>query len=87
MKYIYVPNIPISAVGATDREVRIVEWVKYEGETFIKFEPILYVEARVGIVEVQAPQTGTLHQILAPRGSIVKIGQPVATFVEGVHGY
>ena len=80
VKYIYLTSIP-GLSSTAGRNVRVVEWVKNEGDYFTKLEPVVYVESSIGVVEVKAPESGTLHRILVRRGTTVRVGQPLATFI------
>jgi len=80
VKYIFLPEIPGVSSPVDKKNMKIVEWVKSEGEYFAKLEPVVYVKASIGVVEVKAPESGTLHKILAHRGTRVRVGQPLATF-------
>ena len=86
VKYLYLPEIPGVSSPTDKKNIKVVEWVKGEGEYFAKLEPVVYVKASIGVVEVKAPEAGTLHKILAQRGSRVRIGQPLATFLEPTRG-
>ena len=81
VKYLYLPEIPRLNSPAEKKNLVVVEWVKSEGDYFTKMEPVVYVRAVIGVVEVKAPESGTIHKILARRGSRVRVGQPLATFL------
>jgi pyruvate dehydrogenase E2 component (dihydrolipoyllysine-residue acetyltransferase) len=57
---------------------KIVEWLKKEGDTVQKGEPILVVEGEKTTFEVEAPETGPLTKILAEVGTDVEVAQPIA---------
>jgi len=63
---------------------KIVEWLKKEGDTVRKGEPILVVEGEKTTFEIEAPESGPLTKILADIGTEVQVAQPVA--VIGVPG-
>ena len=63
---------------------KIVEWLKKEGDTVQKGEPILVVEGEKTTFEVEAPDSGVLTKILVPVGTDVEVAQPVALI--GVSG-
>jgi len=86
VKYIFLPEIPGLSSPVDKKDIRVVEWVKNEGEYFTKLEPVVYVKAVIGVVEVKAPESGMLHRILARRGSRVRVGQPLATFLPPTRG-
>jgi len=86
VKYIYLPEIPGLSSPAEKKDIRVVQWVKNEGDYFAKLDPVVYVKATIGVVEVKAPESGTMHKILAQRGSRVRVGQPLATFLPPTRG-
>jgi len=57
---------------------KIVEWLKKEGDTVQKGEPILVVEGEKTTFEVEAPESGPLTKIIADVGTDVLVAQPVA---------
>ena len=57
---------------------KIVEWLKKEGDTVQKGEPILVVEGEKTTFEVEAPESGPLTKIIADVGTDVQVAQPVA---------
>jgi pyruvate dehydrogenase E2 component (dihydrolipoamide acetyltransferase) len=61
---------------------KIVEWLKKEGDTVGKGEPVLVVEGEKTTFEVEAPDSGVLSKILAPVGTDVQVAQPVALIGE-----
>jgi len=63
---------------------KIVEWLKKEGETVRKGEPILVVEGEKTTFEIEAPDSGPLTKILVDVGKEVQVAQPIA--IIGQHG-
>jgi pyruvate dehydrogenase E2 component (dihydrolipoamide acetyltransferase) len=57
---------------------KIVEWLKKEGETVRKGEPILVVEGEKTTFEVEAPESGPLTKIIADVGTEVQVAHPIA---------
>jgi pyruvate dehydrogenase E2 component (dihydrolipoamide acetyltransferase) len=57
---------------------KIVEWLKKEGETVQKGQPIVVIEGEKTTFEVEAPETGTLSKLLAAVGDDVQVSQPIA---------
>jgi len=57
---------------------KIVEWLKKEGETVHKGQPIVVIEGEKTTFEVEAPETGTLSKLLAAVGDDVQVSQPIA---------
>ena len=81
IKYLYMPRVDIRSLNPQS-EMKVLAWLKEEGEVFVKLEPILYVQTEVGVVEVKAPQAGVLQKKLVDEGAKVVVGQPLAIFTE-----
>jgi len=62
---------------------KIVEWLKKEGETVEKGQPIVVIEGEKTTFEVEAPESGILTRIIATIGEDVQVSQPIAVIGEG----
>lgn len=60
----------------------ILHWLKREGDTVQKGEPILEVETDKVTMEVEAPASGILRGISAESGQVVPIGTSIAFLVQ-----
>src|SRR4051794_15630633 len=65
-------QVTMPILGLTMEEGTITEWLKHEGDTVAKEEPLFVVETDKSAVEVPAPADGVLSKI------IVRVGQPGA---------
>ena len=65
-------------LGQTMEEGTITKWLKQEGDTVTKGEPILEVMTDKANMEVEAPVSGVLRKILAQEEAIVPIKEPIA---------
>lgn len=65
-------------LGLTMEEGTVAEWLKAEGETVAKDEPLLTVEMDKGTLEVPAPASGVLRRILVPVGTTVPVKALIA---------
>lgn len=66
-----------------DMEVGLVgQWLKAEGETVKKGEPIAEIETDKALVEVEAPRDGVLLKIFCPEGEEASCGTPIAAIGE-----
>jgi pyruvate dehydrogenase E2 component (dihydrolipoamide acetyltransferase) len=65
----------------TQEDGTVVAWLKQEGDTVEKGEPILEVETDKVTMEVEAPASGILRDIRAEEGQVVPIGEPIAFLV------
>jgi len=73
-------DVVIPRLGSSDEsdEVRILRWIKMQGESVKKGDALLEVETDKVNVEVEAPEDGTLREISAKEGDFVKFGAAVA---------
>jgi pyruvate/2-oxoglutarate dehydrogenase complex dihydrolipoamide acyltransferase (E2) component len=69
-------------LSETMKEGRVVRWLKAVGEKVEAGEPILEIEAEKVTVQVEAPCTGTLKEILVPEGGVASVGEPLALIEE-----
>ena len=58
----------------------VLRWMKKEGEKFQKGEPLFEAETRKAIVQVDAPEAGTILRISAKEGTAVIGGSAVALY-------
>ena len=61
---------------------KIVEWLKKEGETVQKGQPIVIIEGEKTTFEVEAPESGTLTKLLAAVGDDIQVSQTIAVIGE-----
>jgi pyruvate dehydrogenase E2 component (dihydrolipoamide acetyltransferase) len=61
----------------------IVRWLKSPGDAFERGEGLIEVETDKATVVYEAESDGTLASILAPEGTTVAIGEPIATLKNG----
>ena len=80
IKYLYMPQVPLNLELGS--KMRVLAWLKEEGELFTLMEPILYVETELGVVEVKAPEAGILKKKMVEEGTPVRVGQILALFTE-----
>ncbi|HID82305.1 MAG TPA: 2-oxoglutarate dehydrogenase complex dihydrolipoyllysine-residue succinyltransferase [Thiotrichales bacterium] len=72
------PMLPESVADAT-----VVTWHKQAGEHVIKDENLVDLETDKVVLEVPAPETGVLKEILQPEGSVVTAQTPLANIQPG----
>jgi pyruvate dehydrogenase E2 component (dihydrolipoamide acetyltransferase) len=75
-------QVTMPVLGLTMEEGTITEWLKHEGDTVAKEEPLFVVETDKSAVEVGAPASGVLSQIIAQVGQTVAVRQPIAMIAE-----
>jgi pyruvate dehydrogenase E2 component (dihydrolipoamide acetyltransferase) len=57
----------------------IIRWLKAPGDEFERGEALIEVETDKATVVYEAESNGTLNSILAPEGTTVAVGEPIAT--------
>ena len=71
-------QVTMPLLGLTMEEGTITEWLKKEGETVAKEEPLFIVETDKSAVEVGAPAAGVLSQIIVQVGQTAAVSAPIA---------
>ena len=56
----------------------LLTWLKREGESVVKGEPLMEIETDKVTVEIEAPASGFLGGILAREGDVIPVGQTIA---------
>ena len=79
MAHLKMPAYGISEIGGT-----VSHWLKKEGDPVKEGEPIVVVETEKAEVELEAPATGILKQILTTTGKEVGVGESLAIIEEEV---
>src|ERR1700737_664347 len=65
-------------LGLTMEEGTVAEWLKQEGDTVKKDEPLLTVEMDKGTQEVPSPAAGVLRRIVVQAGTTVAVKTLIA---------
>jgi pyruvate dehydrogenase E2 component (dihydrolipoamide acetyltransferase) len=73
-------------LGLTMEEGTVAQWLKAEGDTVAKDEPLLTVEMDKGTVEVPSPAAGILRRIVVQPGTTVPIKTLIAEIGDGADG-
>jgi len=82
MKLFKLPDL-----GEGLQEAEIVQWLAAEGEQLKADQPLVLVETAKALVEIPAPEDGTLAKCFGKVGDIVHLGEPLAGFAgEAVDG-
>jgi pyruvate dehydrogenase E2 component (dihydrolipoamide acetyltransferase) len=71
-------QIRMPSLGQTTAELRIVSWLKAEGDPVQRGEPLLAVETDKSTLEVEAFTSGTLLKIVRGADEIVEAGELLA---------
>src|ERR1051326_7287874 len=75
--------VTMPMLGLTMEEGTVAEWLKREGETVQKDEPLLTVEMDKGTVEVPSPAAGVLRRIVVQPGTTVPVRTLIAEIGSG----
>src|SRR5438105_12305393 len=65
-------------LGMAQETGKVVRWLKAEGETVARAEPLMEVETDKVTVEIEAPAEGTLAGVTAAAGDEVPVGEVIA---------
>ena len=71
-------NVIMPALEMAQETGRLVSWLKREGDTVTKGEPIMEIETDKATVEIEAPDSGILDGVLAKENEEVPVGQTIA---------
>ena len=71
-------KVKIPKLGLTMTEATIVEWLKAVGEPVTAGEALLVIETEKAEVEVEAPASGTLVEIVGQVRAVYPIGEVLA---------
>src|SRR5436853_177023 len=75
-------EVVLPRLGLTQEEGTVVRWIKPEGSTVKKGEPLFEVMTDKATVEVEAPASGVLLRILVAEGGTVPVATPIALIGE-----
>src|SRR6266487_1300563 len=76
-------DVTMPRLSDTMEEGTIASWLKKPGEQVNKGDVIAQIETDKATMDLTAFEAGTLQEILAPEGTTVAIGQPVARLGNG----
>lgn len=71
-------KVIMPALGMAQETGKIIEWLKSEGDSVVKGEPIISIETDKVTVEIEANASGQLSSILARNGDDVPVGEVIA---------
>ncbi len=70
-------EIIMPSLGAVAEESTLVRWLVSVGDTVSKGQPIFEAESDKATVEIEAPETGIVHQLMAAEGDVILAGTVV----------
>lgn len=71
-------EITMPQMGFDMTEGTIANWLKAEGDSIKKGEPVAEIETDKTTIQIESFDAGVLLKILAPAGAKVPVGQPIA---------
>jgi pyruvate dehydrogenase E2 component (dihydrolipoamide acetyltransferase) len=71
-------NVIMPALEMAQETGRLISWLKQEGETVTKGEPLMEIETDKVTVEIEAPDSGILGGVLIKENDEVPVGQTIA---------
>jgi pyruvate dehydrogenase E2 component (dihydrolipoamide acetyltransferase) len=74
-------SIVMPALEMAQETGKLVSWLKKEGASVVKGEPLLEIETDKAVMEVEAPGDGILAGIKAQPGDVIPVGQTIAWLV------
>ncbi len=77
------------ALGVAQEKGTLINWLKAEGQSVTKGEPLMEVETDKATVEIEAPASGILADVTAAPGDEVPVGNKIALILapgESVEG-
>lgn len=69
------------ALGMAQETGTLIKWLKQEGESVVKGEPLIEIETDKVTVEIEALMSGILVDITAKEGDVVPVGQAIGYIV------
>ncbi|WP_111411940.1 dihydrolipoyllysine-residue acetyltransferase [Billgrantia lactosivorans] len=72
-------------IGEGIVECEVVEWRVAEGETIAEDQPLVDVMTDKALVEITAPEAGTVSKLYVPKGEVAKVHAPLFAYVPA-HG-
>jgi 2-oxoglutarate dehydrogenase E2 component (dihydrolipoamide succinyltransferase) len=76
-------ELKIPVVGESISEVQISQWLKAEGDSVQKDEPVAVIDSEKTTFDLPAPENGKLTKILRAAGDTVRVGEVIAQFDPG----
>jgi pyruvate dehydrogenase E2 component (dihydrolipoamide acetyltransferase) len=77
-------NVIMPALGVAQQTGTLLKWLKAEGQSVSKGEPLMEIETDKATVEIEAPASGILAQVMAKAGDEVPVGNRIALIL--AHG-
>ncbi len=69
------------ALGVAQQTGRLLKWLKTEGQSVARGEPLMEIETDKATVEIEAPGSGVLTNVTASPGDDIPVGNQIAVIV------
>ena len=76
-------ELAMPKLSDSNEESVVLRWLKSEGESFTRGEPLLEVETDKATLVYEAESDGVLESILVAEGGAAHPGEPIATLADG----
>src|SRR5467141_384767 len=74
-------SVVMPALEMAQETGKLISWLKKEGESVAKGEPLLEIETDKAVMEIESPGDGVLAGIKIQAGAEVPVGQTIAWIV------
>jgi pyruvate dehydrogenase E2 component (dihydrolipoamide acetyltransferase) len=74
-------NVIMPALGVAQQTGTLLKWLKAEGQSVSKGEPLMEIETDKATVEIEAPGSGVLANVTATPGDEVPVGNRIAVIL------
>ena len=81
-----MPDVLMPRLSDTMTEGVVGQWLKHEGDIVQRGDTLAEIETDKATMELEAYDSGVLTRIIAPAGSTVPIGQPIAVIDDQTAG-
>ena len=71
-------EIPVPDLGEGITEITIVQWLRQVGDELAEGDPIVAIETDKASMEIDAPASGKLTELLVEAGDTPEVGDPIA---------
>ena len=74
-------NVIMPALGVAQQTGTLIKWLKAEGQSVAKGEPLMEIETDKATVEIEAPGSGVLANVTAAPGDEIPFGNRIAVIL------
>ena len=74
-------DVIMPALGVAQEKGTLLNWLKTEGQSVTKGEPLMEIETDKATVEIEAPASGILANVTASAGDEVPVGNKIAVIL------